>query len=310
MATSAVPWRAAWDQALYAEHGFFRRSTPADHFRTSAHVAGYAEAIAELARRTGARTVVDLGAGGGELLADLLPLVGGEVDLIGVEIAPRPAALPPAVTWLPQLPQRVDGLLIANEWLDNVPCDVVEMDHAGVVREVLVNPTTGVESLGDAYESPWLSRWWPLREPGDRAEVGEARDAAWGDAVGRVDGIAIAIDYGHTRDDRPPFGSLRSYVNGRETDVVPDGARDVTAHVSVDAVAAATGATLVRQRDALGRLGVDATRPPLESSRSDPSGYVRALARATEAGELIARGGLGDFWWIVTETGGHGTLTP
>jgi hypothetical protein len=302
-----VPWRLAWERALYGEDGFFRTSRPADHFRTNVHIGGFADAVAELARRTAAATVVDLGAGGGELLAALEPLLPG-VELIGVELAGRPAELPDRVGWQQELPDRIDGLLIANEWLDNLPCAVTEVDDAGIVREVLVDPDTGVEALGEAYDSSWLGAWWPLEEPGQRAEDGTVRDVAWADAVARVHGTAIAIDYGHLRADRPLFGSLRSYADGHEVDVRPDGTRDVTAHVSVDAVAAASGAKLVRQRDALAQLGLDGGRPPLELATSDPAAYVRALGRAGESGELIARGGLGDFWWIVSDTTGHGTL--
>lgn len=301
-------WRDAWEAALYAEGGFFRKSRPADHFRTSAHVGAFAVAIAELVRRTDAPTVVDLGAGGGELLTALRPLVG-DIELVGVEIAGRPAELDARIGWLSALPDRVDGLLIANEWLDNIPCDVVELDDEGVVRQVLVDPATGAETLGEAYEPSWLRDWWRLTEPGERAEVGDTRDAAWADAVSRVSGTAIAIDYGHTHDDRPPFGTLRSYAGGREAEVVPDGSRDITAHLAVDSVAAATGAALIRQRDALGLLGLDGSRPPLELAHSDPSAYVQALSTAGEVGELIAPGGLGDFWWLVTDTLGHGTLT-
>lgn len=308
MTSGAVPWREAWERALYAEGGFFRTSRPVDHFRTSVHVGAFAGAIAELVRRTGSRTVVDLGAGGGELLEALLPLVSSDVELVGVEVAGRPGTLDESIGWSPTLPERIDGLLIANEWLDNIPCDVVELDDDGVVRQVLVDPATGGEALGNPYDSPWMRDWWPLAEPGERAEVGDARDAAWADAVSRVSGTAIAIDYGHTRDERPPFGTLRSYAGGRETDVVPDGSRDITAHVAVDSVAATVGATLIRQRDALGRLGLDASRPPLELAHSDPSAYVRALGAAGEVGELIAGGGLGDFWWLVTDTRGHGRL--
>ncbi|MCW2840882.1 MAG: hypothetical protein JWR55_2365 [Aeromicrobium sp.] len=302
-----VPWRDAWERALYGDAGFFRTSRPGDHFRTSAHVGLFAEAVAELARRTSAATVVDVGAGGGELLTALDALLPG-TELVGVELAGRPDGLPDRITWGPELPDRVEGVLIANEWLDNVPCPVVEVDDDGVVREVLVDPRTGRESLGEPYDSRWLGTWWPVAGPGRRAEDGQARDAAWADAVSRVHGTAIAIDYGHVRDDRPLFGSLRSYAGGREADVVPDGSRDVTAHVAVDAVAAACGGRLVRQRDALAVLGVDGSRPPIDRARSDPAGYLRALNRAGEAGELRARGGLGDFWWIIADTAGHGTL--
>jgi len=310
MTRGLVRWREAWERALYAEGGFFRTSRPADHFRTSVHVGAFAGAIAELVRRTESPTVVDVGAGSGELLEALRLLVGDDVELIGVEVSDRPDTLHERIEWLPALPDRVEGLLIANEWLDNVPCEVVELDDQGVVREVLVDPTTGEETLGDAYDSPWLRDWWPLTQPGERAEVGDARDAAWADAVSRVKGTTIAIDYGHTRGDRPPFGTLRSYAGGREVDVVPDGSRDITAHVAVDSVAAAVGATLLRQHDALARLGLAGARPPLELAHSDPSAYMRGLAAAGEAGELMASGGLGDFWWLVTDTLGHGTLAP
>jgi hypothetical protein len=224
MPDQPVPWPAAWERALYGDDGFFRRSRPGDHFRTSAHVALFADAVAELARSTSAATVVDVGAGGGELLAALTDLLPG-VELVGVEIADRPRGLPDTIAWRHELPDHVDGLLIANEWLDNIPCAIAEVDEAGTVREVLVDPATGHETLGTAYDSDWLRAWWPLHEPGQRAEDGAARDAAWADAVSRVRGTAVAIDYGHLRDDRPPFGTLRSYVDGRETDVRPDGRR-------------------------------------------------------------------------------------
>jgi SAM-dependent MidA family methyltransferase len=307
MTNGPVRWRNAWQAALYAEDGFFRTSRPGDHFRTSAHVGAFAWAIAELVRRTDARRVHDVAAGGGELLRalhDLLP----DVELIGVELAPRPDHLPSDIEWVAEPPQHMHDFFIANEGLDNVPCDVVELDAEGVVREVLVDPGTGEESLGKPYSVQWLDRWWPLTEPGQRAEVGLMRDGAWNDVVSRVRGTAIAIDYGHTRDDRPLFGTLRSYSGGREVDVVPDGTRDITAHVAVDSVAATVGATLIRQRDALRVLGLDTSRPPRELAHSDPSAYVRALSSAGEAGELMARGGLGDFWWLVTDTLGHGTL--
>lgn len=308
MTMGPLPWREAWDQALYGPRGFFRSSRPAEHFRTSSHLELFADAIAELVRRTDSRTVVDLAAGGGELLTALHASLGDAVELIGVEVASRPSVLPDEVCWLAELPARIDGLLIANEWLDNIPCDVVEVDDDGVVRELLVNSETGEDSLGDPFDSTWLGEWWPISEPGERAEVGVTRDIAWADAVARVSGMAIAIDYGHRREDRPPFGSLRSYVEGRETDVILDGQRDVTAHVAVDSVAATVGATIISQREALTSLGMNAARPSLDLASTDPAGYMKALAASGEAAELVARGGLGDFWWIVTDTLGHGTL--
>ena len=296
------PWREAWHEALYGSAGFFMTGRPGEHFRTSVTASPvFAEAVARAAADEGLRKVVDVGAGGGELLMQLHRIDPG-LDLMGVDLAGRPAGLPAGVAWSAELPATFDGLLIANEWLDNVPGQVVEVDESAVVREVLVDQATGEEQLGDAVESEWLDAWWPLTEPGARAEIGQARDDAWADAVSRVNGLAIAIDYGHLADARPPYGSLTSFAEGRELDVVPDGSRDITSHVAVDAVAQRVGGCLERQRDALARLGVSGARPHLALATDEPAEYVRQLSRASEAAELRARGGLGDFWWIVTDT--------
>jgi SAM-dependent MidA family methyltransferase len=298
---STRPWRETWNDALYGPNGFFLHSRPTDHFRTSVTSSDvFATAIARMVRESGLDGVLDLGAGGGELLARL-HVIDPELRLAGVELAGRPD-LPADIVWTDELPATFEGLLIAHEWLDNVPCDVVEVDDAGVVRLVEVDPETGEEALADAVESDWLERWWPLTAPGARAEIGMPRDDSWADAVGRVHGVALAVDYGHTADARPPFGTLASFAHGQEVDVVPDGSRDVTAHVAVDAVAARTGANLENQRDALGRLGVDGTRPPLNLATTDPTAYVTALARASESAELRAHNGWGEFWWLTTDT--------
>ena len=300
---SSIRWRDAWQQSLYGDDGFFRRHSPVDHFRTSVNSSElFARAIWRLVQAEGLDIVVDVGAGRGELLQHLHGLSGGTLNLCGVEIADRPGDLPAAIGWTGEIPNRIDGLLIANEWLDNIPCDVAEVDGNGRIRYVLVDPSDGRETLGEECEDPWLDQWWPLTEPGERAEIGAPRDEAWADAVSRVNGIAIAIDYGHTRADRPILGSLRSYREGVETDVVPDGTRDVTAHVAVDAVAAAAKATISTQSECLRELGVSGTRPPIELATTDPQAYVRALAEASGNAELTARGGWGDFRWMRTDT--------
>jgi hypothetical protein len=71
----------------------------------------------------------------------------------------------------------------------------------------------------------------------------------------------------------------------------------------VDSVVDRVGGVVVRQREALRRLGVSGARPDLGLATSDPAGYVAALSSATEAAELTAEGGLGDFLWVVTTVG-------
>jgi SAM-dependent MidA family methyltransferase len=311
--TSDPTWKQAWDAALYGADGFFRREAPAAHFRTSVHASPlFAETLVRMTRAAGLDTVVDIGAGRGELLSAMHALDPG-LDLLGVEVSARPADLDASIAWTPALPEAVHGLVVANEWLDDIPCHVVEVDADGEPRVVHVDPATGRESLGSALTSAsvppslraWVDRWWPLagREPGARAEVGSTRDAAWADVVRRVHGLTVAVDYGHTLADRPPYGSLRSYLRGREVDVLPDGSRDVTAHVAVDAVADRVGAEVRRQRDVLRELGLTGARPDLALADTDPAAYVRALSAATEATELTEAGGLGDFWWLLTSTG-------
>jgi SAM-dependent MidA family methyltransferase len=182
-----------------------------------------------------------------------------------------------------------------------------------------VDPATGDEELGPPASGPdadWLTRWWPrvALDDGERAEVGWPRDQAWADAIGRLDrGLAVAIDYAHDIEERAlgawVTGSLAAFRNGQQVYPVPDGSCDLTAHVAIDACAAAgedAGATdtlLTSQRAALRALGVHATRPPLSLATDHPTEYVAALALASHEAELIDPGGLGGFTWLVQTKG-------
>ncbi|MGN9767634.1 SAM-dependent methyltransferase [Micromonospora sp. SD12] len=243
------------------------------------------------------------------------------VRLTAVEKAPRPVDLPDGIDWLDEIPAGITGLLVATEWLDNVPLDVAVHTAEGW-RYLLVDPATGEETVGDRVDpadADWLARWWPVPAAGIdgtgstgsepptavRAEIGRTRDDAWAEAVRRVDrGLALAVDYGHLRDGRPVDGTLTGYRGGRQVPPVPDGSCDVTAHVAMDSVASA-GARVARcaydlgsQREALRALGADGGRPPLSLAVGDPAGYVRALAAASAVTELTDPAGLGGHWWL------------
>jgi SAM-dependent MidA family methyltransferase len=260
--------------------------------------------------------VVDVGSGSGRLLDDLArecpdPL-RTKLVLTAVELGSRPSDLSPDIGWTAELPAAITGLVVANEWLDNVPVDLVELTESGP-RLVLVDPVTGTERLGDAPDDAdvaWLRQWWPLHEIGQRAEVGRPRDVAWAGVVGRLErGLAIAADYDHRLPHRPEYPTLAGYRDGRAVDPVPDGSCDVTAHVALDACAAAgsaagaTASLLTTQRDALRALGLLGRRPPVELAGSDPRAYLSGLRRAGEEAELIDRGGLGGFGWLVQAVG-------
>ncbi|MFJ9199174.1 SAM-dependent methyltransferase [Streptomyces flaveolus] len=431
-------WREATADALYGPAGFYRGSEgPAGHFRTSVHASPlFAGAVARLLCRVdealgrpASLAFVDMAAGRGELVTGVLAALPADVAArtraYAVDVAGRPDGLDRRIEWLAEPPRGVTGLLFANEWLDNVPVDVAEVDADGVARRVLVRGD-GTERLGEPVggaDAEWLARWWPLAgEEGLRAEIGFPRDSAWASAVSTLErGLAVAADYAHTRDTRPPFGTLTGFREGRETPPVPDGSCDITSHVALDACATAgdagragggvedgastgggvedgleggpdntgsgpgntgsgsrpgatasgtgdtgprtapaerersgatphpgdpacgadvagpgadragrdrgdagraaaepgrdaggvgcapactpPGARLLPQRDALRALGVAGARPPLALASTDPAAYVRALANASEAAELTAAGGLGDFVWLLQPVG-------
>lgn len=361
-------WRDATRTALYGPDGFFVRERPADHFRTSAQSPHFARAIAALAaevdRALGHPEVfdlVDVGAGRGELLhgvLDALPAplrarvrpvavevsargddhafdgpgenLGGEAAWIGNPVPSEVSERPPAgVSWRTELPRGLTGLLLATEWLDNVPLDLA---RDGSYLDTDLNPCGPL----DAADAAWIEQWWPA-PPGEIVEIGRSRDEAWADAVGALDaGLALAVDYGHRRGERPVLPTATGFRDGREVPPAFDGSTDITCHVAIDSIgpAAARARTLAvnaadaaaktragaearagaetgadagwllrDQRTALHRLDVAARRPPLALASTDPLGYVRALAEASEIGELTAAGGLGAHWWLAQWTG-------
>jgi SAM-dependent MidA family methyltransferase len=327
-----MTWRAAMREALYSSGGFYARGErPAAHFRTSVHVsARYAAAMLVLLREVDGALdhpprldLVDMGAGQGELLTDILdqarwpgpaaepatrPPLAERIVARAVEVAPRPPGLGPQIRWCTAPPARVTGLVIASEWLDNIPLDIAELAPAGP-RIVLVDSATGAERVGPVAspaDLAWLSRWWPLRQPGARAELGHPRCAAWADVIGRLDrGLAMAADYGHLLASRPAAGTMAGFLDGRPVRPIPDGSRDITAHVAIDACAAAgeaAGATqtlLTTQRTALRALGLGGQRPPVSLAERDPVRYLAALRTAAEDAELTDAAGLGGFSWLV-----------
>lgn len=324
--TDVVPWQLAWQEALYGPDGFFTTGAgPGAHFRTAVHAAPglTAAALARLAREHGCTRVLDVGAGRGELLRALAAdPVGSELGLHGVDVVDRPPDLPAVIGWSRGVPgtpdEAYDGaLVVAWELLDDVPCPVLELDDDGVPCTVLVQPATGREELGDPAgeaDRAWCRRWWPPEDfaPGDRIEVGRPRDELWGHLVSRAvatrrGALLLAVDYGHERADRPPGGSLVGYRGGRTVPPVPDGSCNLTAHVALDAVAAAgeaAGASSTRrtdQRTALRELGVGAV------PSAQPAGGGELLRRLTErsaAAELLDPGSLGGFGWLLQRAGG------
>jgi len=149
------------------------------------------------------RNLADLGLAGRGLAGRGL---AGRIAACAVEMAPRPAGLNPRIRWERLPPGNITGLVIATEWLDNVPLDVVELTAAGPTV-VQVDPVTGAErphGRPGPADRAWIRDWWPLRTCGERAEVGRSRCGAWARVIRRIDrGVAVAADYAHLKAARP-----------------------------------------------------------------------------------------------------------
>lgn len=296
-------WRQAWEHTLTGANSFYRDNPPANHFTTSVTFnAEIASAITDLITGFDDGTgliVTDVGAGAGQLTQTLADRLADRpwISFEAIDLRPAPERLPPTVAWtagdaraLSLHPAR--RVVIAHEFLDDIPCERFEVDEWGEVHLMVV--VSGESVLGprladdiacahlevnSAELRDWLDRWWPARRPFMRGEFGNTRDATWQHLTGWItDGIAIAIDYGHLRAERDAGtwdgGTLTGFRAGRAVSPIPDGSCNITAHVAMDAVAAA--------------------RPAREST-------VQRQAEVLRGGHLAKPGGLGDFLWLTQE---------
>ncbi|MFM2243692.1 MAG: hypothetical protein RLZ97_2548 [Verrucomicrobiota bacterium] len=160
-----------------------------------------------------------------------------------------------------------DGILIANELIDALPCHVLESDGAGW-QEIGV----GLSAVGDFQwqalgPAGALAEGLPTREAGYRTEVRPGLEDFLEPLSKRVSRM-LFIDYGFEReellDPARSDGTLRTYRNHQAGDdpLVDPGKCDITAHVDFTAL-----------REAVERLGGDVMR------FENQSRFLTALAR-------------------------------
>ena len=208
--------------------------------------------------------IIEVGAGSGRLAADLLlelerrnalPERYGILDLSGelrerqrATIVQRAPQLLDRVVWLDRLPERFDGLVLANELLDAMPVHLVRWEDAATFERGI--------SLSDG-EFAWTDRpatgrvleraqgiagEFPL-PPGYLSEICLAAadwTASWGTILGK--GALLLIDYGFPRHEyyhpQRDTGTLmchyRHHAHG-EPFLLP-GLQDITAHVDFTAI--------------------------------------------------------------------------
>lgn len=264
--------RALYEPGLGYYSAGLRKFGPAGDFTTAPELSPFfadcvAQQIAQWFEHCDP-VIVEFGAGSGELAAGVIEALQARgVSLARYAIvevsaslrqrqretlARLPTSLASRVQWLDCLPERIDGVVLANELLDAMPVRVFER-RGQAVSEMGV----GLDASGDfvwraaaadagltravVQCEPWFSGVQPYR-----SEIGEQAQA-WVGTVGRAleRGAMLLIDYGFPgREYYHPQraeGTLMAHRRHRaHPDVLRDpGLQDVTAHVDFSAVAQA-----------------------------------------------------------------------
>ncbi|CUA84047.1 SAM-dependent methyltransferase, MidA family [Gulbenkiania indica] len=223
-----------------------------------------ARQVAELLPAT-AGTLYEFGAGTGRLAVDLLTrlealgqlpeayvIIDLSADLIDRQRATLAAALPhliPRIRWLSALPDALDGVVLGNELLDAMPCELVVHDgQSPLQRGVALGPDGFVfedRVLPDeALKALAASRLPPV--PGYVSEISQANTAFIATLGARLRrGALLLIDYGYPRHEYyHPQRHMGTLIGHYRHHTVHDpfylpGLMDLTCHVDFTAIAEA-----------------------------------------------------------------------
>jgi SAM-dependent MidA family methyltransferase len=318
--------------ALYGPGGFYEEPPigEAGHFVTSPHVHVVfgilvGRAVRECLEEMGEAEppcVVEVGAGDGTLFGLLRAAVGEQGRrFVAVDrstgareaIASRHPGVRVAAS-LETLDQHVEGVVVANELLDNLPFRWIRRDDAGEVHEALV------EVDGDRLAPLWrpfppddgegLEAVPPGLAPGADAVLAEGA-LHFVERLARMlrRGYAVLIDYA-----AGGKAGIHGYRGQRAVEDVLDrpGSADITAGVDFGVLerrAEALGLRsfgTVSQRGALRALGYDAwanhelERQAEAQDRRSGREAVEAWSGRNAAAELVDPAGLGGLrWWVV-----------
>ncbi|MDY7101932.1 MAG: SAM-dependent methyltransferase [Actinomycetota bacterium] len=256
---------------------------------------------------------VDAGAGRGTLARSLWQARPRCADALRLVLVERSASLrrlhaehlplerTSSVETMPTEP--FDGVIVANELLDNVPFRLLERVEGGW-RDVVVDLATGEESLGASPVDPPMALDAPT---GARVPLQELA-AEWVRASRSLlrTGRLVVIDYAAATPDlaaRPWTEWVRTY-RAHDRGVHPTaapGTQDITVDVAPDQLAALAGPpdVDVAQADYLRRWGLDelvdeGRRIWTERAHIGDLAAIRGRSRVREAEALTASPGLGD----------------
>jgi len=331
-AAGPIPFEVFMDLALYdPDGGFFTtgtlRSERGGDFLTSPEVSTlFGETLARFVERERERIgqpfeVVEVAAGSGSLIGPLKRAIDVEAWAVEASPAAREAlgALLGPDRVGSDLPDRIRGVVIANELIDNLPMALAQRVEGGW-RERWVGVDGDALAMVDASARAevleWLAAYAGEVPEGGWVEVQLAAAAWLRDVLHRLEaGAVVVVDYGDTAENLIPRrqdGTLRTY---RAHHLGPHpldepGKTDITADVNFTAlVAVVEGAgaavELHRQDDFLSELGLgerlsELRHAELEAARSgDEMERLRLRTLKTEAETLLHPRGLGDFRVLV-----------
>ena len=321
MPTGRLSFREFMHDALYGPTGFYAsggRAGRRGDFLTSpevgplfgAVVARYLDAEWERLGRPDPFTVVDAGTGPGTLARAVLaadPACGAALRYVAVEVSDaQRESHPHGVVSSATLPDRpIDGVILANELLDNLPFRLMVFD-GGWREAFVVRQPDGrlVEELGPIV-SPTPAVLPERASHGARAPLQEDAAAWVVDARSRLRrGTLLVIDYAAATTAelaaRPWRDWLRTY-RGHERGghyLADPGGQDVTTEVALDQLQPPDSVT--SQADWLRRHGIEALvdegkRHWQEHAARPDLSAMRMRSRVGEAEALLDPGGLGAF---------------
>ncbi len=272
----------------HPEFGYYRSGRvklgPKGDYYTSAHVhAAFARLLVVRWKQMweelggGAFTVLEPGAGGGEIAREAVSWAGRA----HTDFASALRYVP--VEYGQPLPDRVTGCIFSNEFFDAQPVHAVRF-AGGAIEELYVEErdgqlawTAGKPSSPDL--GAWLARLGIEPEEGQVLEVSLA-SADWMRRFAQLleRGYVLSVDYGYrvrevSHGRRFPDGSLMTYrQHAASGDVFREpGDRDITAHVNFDLL------RLAGEQHALA-----------ETSFSTQGAYLARLGEASQFSEVFA----------------------
>nr|WP_294866769.1 SAM-dependent methyltransferase [uncultured Pseudogulbenkiania sp.] len=329
-----IPFSYYMELALYAPGlGYYsagsRKFGAAGDFVTAPELSPYfgrtlARQLAELLPQTGG-TLYEFGAGTGRLAVDILTelealgqqperyaIIDLSADLVERQRQTLAEALPHLagrVEWLSELPEQFDGVIIGNEVLDAMPCELLHWTPTPQQRGVTVRD--GAFAWEDRpIADPRLAAVaaaLPPEAAGYLSEVSLANRAFIATLAARLArGAILLIDYGFPeREYYHPQRHMGTLIGHYRHHTVDDpfylpGLMDLTCHVDFTAVALAgtdAGLDLIgytTQAQFLVNAGITALLQQL-----DPDDVARYAPRVAAVQKLLSPNEMGELFKVI-----------